>query len=131
MAGNEAVGELFNPWKRFNGIMIPDPILKSDLSLGAKVCYGVLSRFAGENGKCFPTMQTIGRRIGVSDREAQTYVAALAPAKDIVRARGGSGRPNRYGFIWHSSFASADRKDSSPLRGRILHTEESHSRENT
>jgi hypothetical protein len=128
---NEAIGDRFIPWRRFRGVMIPDPVLASDLSLGAKVCYGVLARFAGENGECFPTMQTIGVRIGVSDRQASTYVAELVRNGFVSRARGGSGRPNRYGFVWHPSFDSADRKDSSGVTGSILPTEESHLRENT
>jgi hypothetical protein len=130
MTGDEhQAGNRFNPWRRFKGVMIPDPILASDLSLGAKVCYGVLARFAGEGGECFPTMQTIGARIGVSSRQAITYVAELRHSGYIERARGGSGHPNRYFFLWHPSFDAADRKDSSVVIGRILHTEESHLRE--
>jgi hypothetical protein len=128
MVGNEA-GKRFNPWRRFRGVMIPDPVLASDLSLGAKVCYGILARFAGERGQCFPTMQTIGARIGVSDRQAKTYVAELVRSGFISRARGGSGRPNRYGFLWHPSFDSAEGKDSSRVRGSILPTEETVLRE--
>ena len=111
--------------------MIPDPVLASDISLGAKVCYGVLARFAGKRGQCFPTMQTIGRRIGVSDRQAKTYIAELVRNGFVSRARGGKGRSNRYSFLWHPSFNSADGKDSSRLGGSILPTEESHLRENT
>jgi len=111
--------------------MIPDPVLASDLSLGAKVCYGVLARFAGERGGCFPTMQTIGARIGVSDRQASTYVAELVRGGFVIRARGGRGRSNRYGFLRHPSFDSADRKGSSGVTGSILPTEESHLREKT
>jgi hypothetical protein len=131
MVGYEAIGDRFNPWRRFRGVMIPDPVLAFDISLGAKVCYGVLARYAGEDGECFPTMQTIGGRIGVSDRQAKTYVAELVRNGFISRARGGRGRPNRYSFLWHPSFDSVDGKDSSRVKGSILPTEESHLRENT
>jgi hypothetical protein len=128
---NETVGELFNPWRRFRGVMIPDPIMESDLSLGAKVCYGLLTRFAGENGQCFPTMRTIGRRIGVSDRQARSYVAELVREGYIRRLRGGNRRSNHYAFLWHASFDTADGKDSSGQTGRIFPPEESELREHT
>ncbi len=124
------VGDAFNPWRRFKGVMISDQVLASDLSLGAKVCYGVLARFAGERGKCFPTMQTIGARIGVSDRQAKSYIAELAREGYIRRARGGSGRPNRYHFLWHPSFDATDGKLPSRMTGTILPTEETVPREN-
>jgi len=128
------LAERFNPWRRFRGIMIPDPVMASDLSLGAKVCYGVLVRFAGERGECWPTMQTIGTRIGVSGRQAKSYIAELAASGFIARRRGGMGRPNRYSFLRHASFDSAEGKKFSPEtgsslpaeRGGWLPTEESH-----
>jgi len=121
---SEAVGEAFNPWRRFPGIMVPDPILASGLGLGAKVCYGVLARFAGKDGKCFPSLQAIGKRIGVSDRQVRSYVAELVRAGYLVKVRRGTRKSNRYIFIWHPSFDGAERKDSSGESGRILPTEE-------
>src|SRR5262245_43236467 len=97
--------------------------MESDLSLGGKVCYGVLARFAGKNGECWPTMQTIGKRIGVSDRQAKSYVAELVASGFITRHRRGIGRSNRYRFLPHASFDLAGEKNSSPKRGNCLPTE--------
>jgi hypothetical protein len=127
---NEAVGEPFNPWRRFFGVMIPDPIAAaSGLSMGAKVCYGLLARFAGKNGDCFPTMQTIGRRIGVSDRQARSYIGELVCGGYIRRTRRGNHTPNRYAFLWHASFVATDGKEAAEQNGRILPPEENQARE--
>jgi hypothetical protein len=49
------VGERFNPYQRFPGIFIPEPIcMFRGLSPGAKLVYGRLCRYAGENGEVYP-----------------------------------------------------------------------------
>lgn len=49
------IGDPFNPYGMFSGIWIPESLLKySALSPSAKLLYGRLARFAGENGRCFP-----------------------------------------------------------------------------
>jgi hypothetical protein len=126
----EAIGERFVPWRRFKTYyLIPDPVMAADISPGAKLCWGVLARFAGKDGRCFPTMQTIGRQIGVSERQAKSYIAELTRERYIVRTRGGSRRSNQYSFLWHSTFEVADGQDASQQTGKILPTEESHTKE--
>src|ERR1044072_7787075 len=52
------VGDAFNPYGMFNGIWVPEQLLRcSDLSASAKLLYGRLARFAGENGRCFPSVE--------------------------------------------------------------------------
>ena len=71
--GNQApperiVGQPFNPYKLFPGILIPEPICKyKGLSHGAKVIYGRLCRYAGENGEAYPGIPTLGAETGMSE----------------------------------------------------------------
>ena len=53
-------GELFNPYKRFNGALVPEAILAdSGLGQGAKLLYGQLRRRAGKRGHCWPTLDSL------------------------------------------------------------------------
>jgi hypothetical protein len=59
------VGDAFNPYGMFNGIWVPESLLKCpDLSASAKLLYGRLARFAGENGRCFPSVETLATELG-------------------------------------------------------------------
>jgi hypothetical protein len=112
--------------------MIPDPVMASELSAGAKLAYGVLARFAGRDGVCRPSARTIAERLGVSDRQVKSYVSELVRAGYIERERGDRRGPNNYYFLWRSEFAGfeLEGKDSSPREGKYSSREENHRREN-
>ncbi len=107
-------GQRFNPHGRFNGILIPEALVKfKGLSLGAKITYGRLARFAGQNGKCHPRQATLAREIGVTDRQVRTYLKELEDQRFIKTIQKGLRRPNEYEFLWHPLFNGAVRKDTS------------------
>ena len=63
------MGELFNPYKLFHGIFIPEALVRfRGVSPGAKLAYGRLVRYGGEDGECYPGVETLGREIGVKKR---------------------------------------------------------------
>jgi hypothetical protein len=65
------VGQPFNPFRLFTGIFIPEALAQSKVvSPGAKMAYGRLARYAGQDGKCFPAVETLGQEIGVCSRIA-------------------------------------------------------------
>ena len=130
--GNQAppqrtVGQPFNPYKLFPGILIPEPICKyKGLSLGAKMIYGRLCRYAGENGVAYPGISTLGAEIGIGETQARGYVKELEQERfiDVDREnrhfrKDGSGGSNGYVFLWHPAFLGeqgASRKASPPPR---------------
>ena len=76
--GSFVPGQPFNPYKLFHCIFIPEPLVCCDaISPGAKLCYGRLTRYAGENGECFPSMQTLRDALGYLPGSARSYVAEL------------------------------------------------------
>src|ERR1700722_8448200 len=98
------IGEPFNPFKRFNGIFIPEQIVRlSTVSQGAKVCYGRLSRFAGKNRYCFPSVKRLAREIGVGERQTQKYLAELQD-HGLIRKIPRPGISDRIEFLWHEVF---------------------------
>jgi hypothetical protein len=95
-------GEPFNPYGLFNGIFIPEAICKfRGLSLGAKVVYGRLYRFAGKDGKAYPSVPTLGAEVGISAKQARRYVRELEDQR-FIRSERTTGRQNHYLFFWHT-----------------------------
>ena len=80
------VGQAFNPFGLFNGIYIPEALVKAKgLSAGAKMTYGRLTRYAGQNGVCFPSVRTLAAEIGMSERQPQRYLSELEKNQLIRR----------------------------------------------
>src|SRR3954452_16369649 len=76
----------FNPYRMFTGVWIPDPLLRyKGISIGAKVVYARLARFAGKDGRCFPSVKAIAKHVALSERQVQTYLKQLDHAGFIER----------------------------------------------
>lgn len=92
----------------FYCLFVPEGLARcTSVSPGAKLAWGRLARYAGRNGKCYPTMKTLGKEIGVGERQAQKYVAELEREKLIRRVKRFSGRgqtSNEFEFLWHAIF---------------------------
>lgn len=99
-------GERFNPYKQFHGIFIPEQIVRyQGISAGAKLIYGRLCRYAGENGLAYPAVATLGVEVGLSIGQVRRYLKELQNKKllEIVR-RSNGGASNYYYFLWHEVF---------------------------
>jgi len=112
------VGQPFNPFKLFNGIFIPEALVRyRGLTLGAKVAYGRLARYAGENGECYPSIPTLAKEIGIGATQARTYVHELR-SKRFIAVEQRSGTSALYIFLWHEAFAGemGEKRKVPPLR---------------
>jgi hypothetical protein len=118
------VGQPFNPFRLFTGIFIPEALVRSNLvSPGAKMAYGRLARYAGQDGRCFPAVSALAQEIGVGDRQAQKYLAELEKTKLIRRRTRFSGRAqtsNTIEFLWHPLFQEGV-NDHSPGGVNVVH----------
>ena len=106
------IGEPFNPYGMFNGIWIPESLLKcSAISASGKLLYGRLARFAGENGECFPSVKKLAFELAMTDRQVQRLIGELCSAgflrKDAQYRTNGSKTSNAYEFLYHASLAPA------------------------
>ena len=104
-----ATGEIYNPWRVFVGSFIPNAVLRcGQLSATAKLVFGRLCQYAGENGQSYPTYTTLGNEVGVGRRQAIRAIKeledfGLIKPVDRYRVDGGSAS-NVYVFLWHGIF---------------------------
>lgn len=98
------VGQVFNPYRTFTGIFIPDGLCRSrDVPNGSKIVYGRLARYAGESGEAFPSVRTMADEIGMSERQCWRYLAKLVQA-GFLKVEQRPGDTSVYQFLWHSCF---------------------------
>jgi hypothetical protein len=102
------VGQPFNPRGLFNGILIPEALAKATgISAGAKMTYGRLTRYAGQNGVCFPAVPTLAAEIGIGERQTQRYLYELEKnqlIRRLARFSNGGQHSNAFQFLWHPIF---------------------------
>lgn len=101
-------GETFNPGElreRTMGRVYPPAILgrRRDMSDGPKRVYQVLYDRAGENGRCWPSFETIAYDTGKSVRQVKNDVAELERLRLIQHQRRRR-ESNAYEFVWHEMF---------------------------
>lgn len=107
-------GQPFNPFRLFYGVFIPEALVRfPDVSPGAKLCYGRLTRYAGEKGTCYPSQDTLAGELGVSARNVRRYIEELRSVGLIRTVRRGLQLNNEYEFLWHAIFDGSERTDSS------------------
>src|SRR5215831_16450856 len=100
------VGAPFNPYKVFQGAFAPYWILEHrGISAGAKLCYIRLLGFAGKDARCYPSLETLGAGLGMSDRQARDYVKELERAGLITIDQRGLRKTNVYLFLWTQELA--------------------------
>lgn len=104
---NPKEGEIFNPYKVFHGIHIPNSICKlTTITACTKLIWGRLIQYAGKNGFCYPKQKTLANELGIS---LMTVVRGLKELKDnkfiIITPPTGKDllmhKNNRYEFLWH------------------------------
>ena len=115
------VGQPFNPFNLFCGIFIPDALTRyQGLSPGAKLAFGRLARYSGEDGDCYPSIPTLGREIGMGTTQARSYVHELV-AERFIRVEPRPGTSGIYTFLWHEAFEGdiGKKRKIPPLRKTV------------
>jgi hypothetical protein len=113
------VGQPFNPFGLFTGIFIPEALVKNpDVSPGAKLVYGRLARYAGQDGACYPSVKELGEEVCLGERQTQRYVRELE-TKRFIRTVPRFKAPNvcdtnDFEFLWHESLAASVKKVKTP-----------------
>jgi len=84
---------------------VPNFILESkEISVGAKLIYSMLLKYARELDDCFPGQQRLADDIGNSERSVRTWLKELEKVGLISIKQRGQGRPNLYTVHIKASF---------------------------
>jgi hypothetical protein len=92
----------------FRFLPVPEPLARINVAVlgqGAKLCYGRLARYAGEDGKCYPSLKTLAAELGASRAQAKRYLRELREY-GLIRIQGRRSQPgdsdtNEIFFLWH------------------------------
>ena len=104
--------KFFNPYKNFVGSFIPNCLLQyRELSSSAKLLWARLAQYAGENGYCYPSQQTLADELGLSERQVRNLLQELETKQFIYRETPQGQdkvfhKTTRYYFILHPIFES-------------------------
>jgi biotin operon repressor len=84
---------------------VPNFILESkEISIGAKLTYAMLLKYAREDDECFPGQDRLAKDIGSSRQSVNTYIKELRDAGLVSIKRRGQGKPNIYTVHIKASF---------------------------
>ena len=84
---------------------VPNFILESkEISVGAKLTYAMLLKYAREMDECFPGQERLAKDMGNGVRSVVRYIAELEQVGLITIKRRGQGRPNLYTIHLKASF---------------------------
>ena len=76
---------------------VPNFILtKKDISVGAKLAYAMLLKYAWDNDACFPGQITLAEDMGAAERSVRTYLKELEEAELLEIKQRGLGKTNLY-----------------------------------
>ena len=90
---------------------VPNFILESkEISIGAKLTYAMLLKYAREMDECFPGQDRLAKDLGNGTRSVVRYIAELEEVGLVTVQRRGQGRPNLYTIHIKASFWRRNRR---------------------
>ncbi|AMN44722.1 helix-turn-helix domain-containing protein [Rhodoplanes sp. Z2-YC6860] len=123
--GSRSIGDLIkernieligaDPATRFGFTQVPNFILTNKhISVGAKLAYAMLLKYAWYDEGCFPGQATLAKDMGAGERSVRTYLKDLESANLLEITQRGLGKTNLYRL-----HVTVRRPDSPALTGKI------------
>jgi len=79
---------------------VPNRILRNNqISLGSRMCYGMLLSYAWQDDFCFPAQARLADDLGIGERTVRQYLNELRDAGLITWKQRGLNRPNVYHIL--------------------------------
>jgi Helix-turn-helix domain len=86
-----------DPVTRHGFTQVPNFVLtKKEISVGAKLAYAMLLKYAWNNDACFPGQVKLADDMGATDRSVRTYLKELEAAELLEIKQRGLGKTNLY-----------------------------------
>src|ERR1700676_4147766 len=104
-----------DPITRHGFTQVPNFILtKKDLSVGAKLAYAMLLKYAWYDEGCFPGQAKLAQDMGAGERSVRTYLKELEAADLLQITQRGLGKTNLYRL-----HVTVKKSTSPPRTGKI------------
>jgi helix-turn-helix protein len=86
-----------DPATRHGFTMVPNFVLTNpDLSVGAKLAYAMLLKYAWSDSAVYPGQETLAKDMGSGERSVRRYLDELEKAKLLEVVQRGLGKTNLY-----------------------------------
>lgn len=86
-----------DPATRYGFTQVPNFVLiKNDISVGAKLTYAMLLKYAWYNDACYPGQTKLAKDIGAGERSVRTYLKDLEKTGLLEITQRGLGKTNLY-----------------------------------
>jgi hypothetical protein len=86
-----------DPATRHGFTQVPNFILTNkEVSVGAKLAYAMLLKYAWADDACFPGQQKLATDMGAGERSVRSYLKELEDAGFLEVTQGGLGKTNLY-----------------------------------
>ena len=86
-----------DPATKYGFTQVPNFVLTNkDLSVGAKLAYAMLLKYAWADDACFPGQQKLALDMGAGERSVRTYLKELEQADFLEVTQRGLGKTNLY-----------------------------------
>ena len=86
-----------DPMSKRGFTQVPNFILQNDkLSIGAKLTYAMMLKYAWNDNHCYPGQKTLAKDLGTSDRSVRSYLKDLEEMGFITITQRGLGKVNLY-----------------------------------
>jgi Helix-turn-helix domain len=86
-----------DPVTRHGFTQVPNFVLtKKEISVGAKLAYAMLLKYAWNNDACFPGQVKLAEDMGATDRSVRTYLKELEAVDLLEIKQRGLGKTNLY-----------------------------------
>lgn len=86
-----------DPATRFGFTQVPNFVLTNkQLSVGGKLAYAMLLKYAWSDDACFPGQATLATDMGAGERSVRTYLNELEAAGFLEVTQRGLGKTNLY-----------------------------------
>lgn len=107
--------QTFAPRGRIHGPILPQFVLETSVSFGAKIVYALLCNYASDSDRCWPSQATLAARLSCSVSSVKKYLAELVGI-NLIQVRREHYRSSVYYLLPPAALKSASQETKPTCR---------------
>lgn len=107
--------QTFAPRGKIHGPILPQFVLETSLSFGAKIMYALLCNYASDNDHCWPSQATLAARLSCSVSSVKKYLAELV-GNNLIHVRREHYRSSVYYMLEPTQLKGNSSADVRPIQ---------------